>query len=133
MVNTFSRHVTSSLIRKMVTDPLWTGHLKDDCYKKNVFLAFRDGAIDFYYKGGRLFEYRNKGFGTDITYASIIDTGKAGFIYEENLADMQLIGNFSDGYNKIKNRCKQYAGDEAQQVFSLCKESCLISKSLSNL
>jgi hypothetical protein len=126
MSGKFVRNINDSvLIDKMTDGALWKNHLKDDCEKGEVFLAIRDKAIDFYYQGGRLFRYNRKGFGTDLKYASVIDTEKEGLIFEEKLQDFKLIPDFASGYNQIKDKCKNYANDEAKSVASLYgKHSC---------
>jgi hypothetical protein len=126
MNDKFVRNVDDGLINNLKAEPLWKNHLEPDCKKGEVFLAIRDKAIDFYYQGGRLFKYANNGFGTDLKYASVIDTNKEGLISENKLQEFELIKEFASGYSKIKDRCKNYANDEAKSVSSLySKYSCV--------
>jgi hypothetical protein len=122
----FNRNTDGSLITEMKATALWKKHLESDCANGKVFLAIRDKAIDFYYKGGRLFRFDKNGYGTDLKYASVIDTDKAGFIPESKLGDLKPIKDFSSGYEHIKDRCKNYANHEAKSVASLySKYSCV--------
>jgi len=115
MAEKFSRHV-DSITAFMDTD-LWKNKLSADCLNGNVFLAIRDNYISFYYKGGGLFEFRSKGFSTDVKYAAVIDKPLEGQIDEKSLPNAKLVDNFLDVYDRIKENCKDYsAKSEAQGV-----------------
>ena len=77
-----------------------------DCSNGSVFLALRHNYISFYYKGGGLFEFRNKGFSTDVKYAVMINEPFEGKIYENQLSKASLTDNFLNGYDRIKKNCE---------------------------
>jgi hypothetical protein len=108
--NQFSRHVDPALIKKLMADELWKNKLEDDCRKNKVFLAIRPGYISFYYKGGGLFKFDNKGFSTHVSYSVILDKSdlKDDYIYEDYLDNAKLIKEFNMGYDSIKKNCELY-------------------------
>ncbi len=108
----FERQFNSHAIESL---KLFNEKLKPDILKGVVFSAIRGDYIDFYYKGGRLFTFRNA-FSTHKKYASVIKS-KKDYISESDLhQDVQLIHNFIDGYEQIKENCSLYAGEEAKGV-----------------
>ena len=106
MAKQFSRQVDDGLIANLKKTNLWTKKLEADCIKGNVFLAIRDDCISFYHKGGGFYNFRKKGFSTNVQYAVTID--KEGYIYENCLGNA-VISNFFDGYDRIKKNCEQYS------------------------
>ena len=87
-----------------------------------VFPAVRDELIDFYWGGGKLFSYKPKsGFETHHKYASVMVCNIGDYISEYALqnGELQLIQNFCEGYERIKENCERYSGVEALGVSSL--------------
>ena len=120
----FKRHVDEDLIKKLIDQPLWKDKLKNDCNKGEIFLAIRDGSIGFYYKGGRLFEFKGNSLKTHIKYASVIETtDENNYVSQEKLKDKKLICDFIKGYNGIKRNCELYSGEEAKGVSYLYQNS----------
>lgn len=80
-----------------------------------VFPAVRNNSIDFYYKGGKLFTYdKRNGFTTHHKYASVIRySAKKPYITDK---DLQAVGSFEEGYERIKENCSLYTGVEAAGV-----------------
>lgn len=114
-----------NLIQSLVKEPLFAE------IKKDSFLALRKDRIDFYYKGGKLFSYDNKGFSTHIKYASVIDAIKGDYVTEKSLKTADLIKNFSQGIKRIKENCKNYADKEAKGVADIySKHSYLKNKEI---
>ena len=129
----FNRHVTDDLIRSLKEQPLWQEKLKGDCEAGNVFLAIRKDRIGFYHKGGRLFEFDGQSFSTHVKYASVIDTDE-NYVTQDQLKEMRVIPNFLARYDRIKENCALYSGDEAEGVSNLyAKSSYLCSESISVL
>jgi hypothetical protein len=128
IIKSFRRQVSKSLIEQLKSDPLFVEHLLPDITnskrKERVFPAIRNGRVDFYYAGGKLFSYREgKGFSTHVKYAAVL-TGVAGdYITEGELKDACVIRDFRSGYQSIKANCARYAGIEAAGVADLCARS----------
>jgi len=108
------------LIEKLKGTKLYNEVLKNDVVEGDVFLAFRDNRIDFYYEGGKLFSFENKGFSTHIKYALVIDRSDdkspKNYVTETDLKTALLSSDFYNGRDDIKKNCKMYAGDEAKGV-----------------
>jgi len=103
---------------KLSESSLFKNCLKPDCTdavngRKRVFPAIRDGNIDFYYRGGRLFKFDGNNFKTNTKHASVIAGGYSGDIVESKLKDLKLISSFEEGYERVKENCSKYAGKEA--------------------
>lgn len=113
----FQRKVSRELIEKLKKEPLFN-KLKND---REVFPAVRDGSINFYYGGGRLFSYDGR-FRTHHKYASVIKTPVKGRtdVTELDLKAKPLVESFMEGYDRIKENCINYAGDEARGVAEMC-------------
>ncbi len=97
--------------------------LKNDIKKGVVFSAPRNGYLNFYYKGGRLFEFRKGEFKTHIKYASVITKNKHNaltndqyYVTSADLANITFLGDFAQDYKRIKENCALYAGDESAGV-----------------
>jgi hypothetical protein len=139
MSEKFIRSVDSNLIKNLKSERLWSGFLCDDCKKGKVFLAIRDKAIDFYYKGGRLFRYTSKGFGTDVKYATTLqkknglanyDLFKEGTVYESELKNLKPVSKFTKNYEKVKQNCKNHnKNSEASLVSNLYHKYSYLSNS----
>jgi len=108
-----SRTIPTSLLDSLRAEPLYKNHLKGDIQSGEVFPAFRRNRIDFYYKGGKLFQYDGK-FATHIKFASVIIPSKPkDYVTETDLSSTIVpLSNFSEGYSRIKENCKLYSGDE---------------------
>ena len=114
-------------INELKETKLFKERLSCDINKGVVFPAIRNGYIDFYYKGGRLFKYDQKtGFETNIKYVSLIESEK-NYIFENELCNVKKIENFTDQYDKVKELCEKFAGVEAKGVSSLYSKYSSIS------
>jgi hypothetical protein len=91
---------------------------------RDVFPAIRNNRIDFYHKGGKLFSYNeNDGFSTHHKYASVVQKLSNSDYLTQN--DLRAINDFEQGYERIKENCSRYSGDEAQGVARIYgKYSC---------
>lgn len=118
----FERRFTD--IEKLKTAPLFQHCLLPDIINRfekrpdryrDVFPAVRKDRIDFYYKGGKLFTYNGKmGFRTHHKYASVIKYNDENPYVSD--ANLQVIDNFIEGYERIKENCSLYSGIEANGV-----------------
>lgn len=108
----------------LLQEKLYQSRLACDLENGIIFPAFRNGLLSFY-KAGLLFTYRPTGgknaFSTHYKYASVIEKPKG----TDYVVDGQLtpVSGFSDAYERIKENCLLYAGDEAIGVSSLYKFS----------
>lgn len=111
----FNRNLSRITIDRLLGNKLFTDKLRPDIEKGTVFPAIRGDYLDFYYKGGNLFSYQ-KEFSTHIKYASVIKS-KSDYISESDLRQkIELILDFSDGYERIKENCSLFSGVEAEGV-----------------
>lgn len=111
----FKRNLRSITIDRLQGNKLFAERLRPDIEKGTVFPAIRGNYLDFYYKGGKLFSYQ-KEFSTHKKYASAIKS-KREYISELDLQQkIELITNFFDGYEQIKENCSLYSGVEAEGV-----------------
>jgi hypothetical protein len=121
MKGQFKRFFSPNSIAKIKKDVFYLSKLQSDVkfinknkIQSNVFPAIREGSLDFYYKGGKLFGYDDsKGFKTHAKYAAVINTPNNDYIYDKDLCKHKLISNFSNEYNRIKENCNLYSGIEA--------------------
>jgi len=125
--NPFVRKFSEDAVSALKKTPLFQGHLRSDivggeCKGKHfVFPAVRNEEIHFYWGGGRLFSYKmSSGYSTNQKFASVL-IGKDGDISEDilNSPAVRLIEDFCEGYDRIKENCKNYSGLEALGVSSL--------------
>ncbi len=116
----FERNLDNVTINGLLGNKLFTEKLCPDIEKGTVFPAIRGEYLCFYYKGGNLFSYTNKkGFSTHKKYASAIRSG-SDYISESDLHQkVEVITNFFDGYEEIKENCSLYSGVEAEGVSRL--------------
>jgi len=118
----------------LLDSSLFKDHLLKDLSEKvprqlGVFPAVRNNRIDFYYRGGKLFEFKNGKFKTHYKYASVIDGAVKDYLDQENLRKHKLISSFKEGYKRIKENCSRYSGVEAEGASELYgKHSYLLSK-----
>lgn len=122
----FVRTLKRGLLQSLKKEALFKNKLKKDCQSQKVFLALRNVNIDFYHKGGRLFEFDQRGFHTHLKYAAVIPKQGKDYLTEKELskpkAKYQLASNFIKSYSRIKENCSNYSGKEALGV------SCLYHK-----
>ncbi|HSA05993.1 MAG TPA: hypothetical protein P5556_02310 [Candidatus Gastranaerophilales bacterium] len=120
----FKRELDSELINRLKSEKLFGDNLLPDIHKGIVFLAIRNNEVHFYYRGGRLFKYTNKGFFSNIKYVSVADTSIEGDVPEKELGKIELIRNFTNGYDRIKENCAKYNyNSESCRVSDLYKYS----------
>ena len=111
------REVNTSLIEQLQRHALFQSKLKTDVSSGDVFMAIRNQRIDFYHKGGKLFTYDGK-FKTHIKFASVCRLKKEdekNYVTQEDLA-APLKCDFIEDYNRIKENCAIFAGQEAEGV-----------------
>lgn len=114
----FLRAFDTTGVSLLSENPLFRSKLMPDIMDGTVFPAIRGRYIDFYYKGGRLLKFR-KEFCTHKKYASIIRS-KGDYLTESDLQqNVELIRDFSEGYDSIKENCSLYQGVEAAGVSSV--------------
>ena len=125
----FKRCLNSKLVDDLKSQPLYKEKLLPDIRKCVIFPAIRNGKVDFYYKGGRLFEYASNKFTSNIKYAFIPNCNKSGDIDENFLKNTVHCEKFIDGYERIKEYCAKYnEGSEAEFVSRLYKDYSYFSK-----
>jgi hypothetical protein len=111
----FKRNLSSTLITKLQAEPLYQ-ILKPEIYDQIIFPGIRNNLIDFYYKGGRLFKFDDRGFQTHIKYAAVIEKDTKDYLTEKELVNYKLATDFIKNYQRIKENCSKYAGIEANGV-----------------
>lgn len=127
MASKFTRKASAQLITKLRGEPLFKNKLLNDCMNEKVFMAIRNEVIDFYYKGGRLFEYDFKdGFKTHIKYAAVIDY-KVEYLTQTALSK-PVKPDFLKHYERIKENCSKYSGIEALGVSDIYHKHSYLSK-----
>lgn len=112
----FERKLEKSVIDEFIKSNLWVNCLEDDCKKQNIFLAIRNNSIGIYHKGGRLFGFDKNVFKTHLKYASVIDNSDKDYLTEIELSKKNLISDFTNNYQGIKENCNLYSGIEAKGV-----------------
>ncbi len=129
-VSSFKRFFSDDLIDNLKTEQTLYPLLLQDIQKGIVFPCIREGRIDFYHKGGKLFQYDRNGFKTHIKYASVIEKNKRDYLTENELGSCQLVSDFVKGYGRIKENCKNYSGVEGVGVSDIySKQSYIFKKS----
>lgn len=126
----FERRIAKSAIMRLHEESLFTNRLKKDVEKGDVFLAIRKDTIHFYHAGGRLFEFKPEdGFKTHNKYASVF-RGRSSqkYIPESSLKTVEPIQTFDEGYNRIKENCAHYAGEERASVSTLCRNFSYVNQ-----
>jgi hypothetical protein len=116
--STFKRELSQKVIDKLNSELLFKQHLLPDIRKGDVFPAIRgNDRIDFYHKGGKLFQFDNNGFTTHIKYAAVINSQNKNYYLSENdLKNFNLTFDFHKNYDRIKENCSKYSGNEAEGV-----------------
>ncbi len=116
----FKRDLSQSLINNLLKNKLFNEHLLEDIKKCEVFPAVRNNYIDFYYRGGRLFQFTNNSiFKTHYKFASVIEKENRAYLSENELSSCRLIKNFGANYSRIKENCSNYSGIESIGVANL--------------
>lgn len=118
----FNRIFDSALISALKKNKLFNDRLLPDIKEGNVFPAIRKHNIDFYYKGGRLFQYDKNGFKTNIKYASVLSDPNKSYLNEAELKKYKFDDTFYDNYPRIKENCANYSGVEAIGVSHLYQQ-----------
>ena len=121
MSNAFRRNLSAEIVNNLTRSNLYVDKLLPDIVSGEVFPAIRRDRIDFYHGGGKLFSYNGNEFSTHIKYASIINDYSGDYINNSQLAKLNLIPNFFEGYKRIKENCVNYAGVESNGVYNAYK------------
>ncbi len=125
----FKRNLSRKLIENLSKDKLFNNHLLNDIINREVFPAIRNNYVDFYYKGGRLFQFTNNSiFKTHYKYASVIDINNRQYLSEKELKTCTLIKDFSQNYLRIKENCSNYSGIESLGVANLYSKFSLFNR-----
>ena len=114
-ISTFKRSFSNELINILKSEHLYQ-FLLEDIKKGIVFPCIREERIDFYHKGGKLFQYDKHGFKTHIKYASVIERNNKNYLTQDQLKNCVLISDFTKGYTRIKENCKNFSGVEGTGV-----------------
>ncbi len=126
---TFKRIISEKLIKKLQEEDLFKKKLLPDIKTGDVFPAIRNQRIDFYHKGGKLFEYNEKGgFKTHIKYAAVIKNKGKDYLTKSELKAYRLPLDFSTNYDRIKENCTNYAGIENSGIANIYKEFTYFKK-----
>jgi len=134
----FKRAISFEMINSLKKERLFSENILTDIKKeKIIFPAFRKGYIDFYYKGGKLFEFGKDGWKTHIKYAPVLILEEKGkresekvYITEKDLSDVKPVKNFGEGYNRIKKNCELYSGIERSELSNLYNQNSYTNKVL---
>lgn len=136
---TFQRYFSEEDVTALKKETLFTGCIVPDVCgsfrgrgdtNRDVFPAVRQGRVDFYHRGGKLFSYSKRdGFRTHQKYASVLACPETkNYVTESELRDVRSITSFTDRipgapenrvYERIKENCALYAGGEAEAVSRL--------------
>jgi len=113
----FKRDIHEEIIKQLQKSDIYQKKILKDIKTGVILPCIRDERIDFYYGGGNLFTFDKKGFATHIKYASVYKyKGKDPYVSESEIQKMEKITSFLDGYERIKENCSLYAGDEAISI-----------------
>ncbi len=123
------RKLENQIKEKLVNSDLWINKLKFDCEKQKTFLAIRNNYVDLYHKGGRLFNFDNRGFKTHLKYAAVIESNGNDYLTESELLNCKLASNFETNYSRIKENCANYTGIEAYGVSEIYHKHSYLSDS----
>lgn len=123
------RNIDEILKNELFNSNLWISEIKNDCINQNVFLAIRNNQIDFYHKGGRLFNFDKSGFKTHFKYASVIESTGKDYLIESELRQFKLASDFKANYSRIQENCSNYTGIEALGVSDIYHKHSYLSDS----
>ena len=115
----FIRKLNPRKISSLGSEKLFRSKLQTDI---DVFPAIRNNIVDFYYKGGKLFEYKAGKFRTHFKYAILQEQIKQFEISEKSDLKIPLSIDFVTDYQRIKNNCKIYSGIEFAGVSEVYKK-----------
>jgi len=128
----FTRKIRDDTLNSFLDGKIWNEMIKQDCLNQNVFLAIRNNSLGLYHNGGLLFNFDSKGLKTHIKYAAVInskeDDDDKNYLTEEDLKNYTIRG-FKTNYERIKENCSNYSGDEAKGVSVLYHNKSYLSKS----
>lgn len=119
MANDFQRGVESKHLDKLKRSELFRDKLFPDILNREVFPAIRWKKMHFYHRGGRLFEFDRHGYLTNAKYATGFEGEQEAQVRENKLAELPPIPSFVEGYERIKELCKQYAAHEDVRISEL--------------
>ncbi len=126
----FTRNIKPELLKQLKDNKIFNDKLSPDVKSGNVFAALRNNEVDFYYKGGKLFSFNNKGLSTHVKYATTPEDNASNYVTENEFSQKcrNSIKDFNEDYDKIKNNCKLYSkGTEAACVSYLYKKYSFIN------
>ena len=108
----FTRALDEKIIKKIKGEKLFSLLLRD-IKEGTVFPAIRDNKIHFYHKGGRLFEYSEAGWVTNVFYISADRDGeKWGDFNQKSLPELAKNftekSTFAERYENIKRHCADW-------------------------
>lgn len=115
----FVRKLDPRKISSLRSEKLFCSKLQTD---KDVFPAIRNNIVDFYYKGGKLFEYRAVEFKTHFKYTILQEQIEQFEISEKSNFTVPLSVDFEVDYRRIKSNCKTYSGIESAGVSDVYKK-----------
>ena len=123
------RTIDSNLLDQFLKTDLWIEQLKKDCFQKEILFTIRENEIRLYHKGRLLFSYSNRGFKTNLKFASVIEKKDDNYIHESELKNYKLHTEFLPNYDRIKENCLNYSEKEASNVASFSERYSYLSDS----
>jgi hypothetical protein len=111
----FQRNLSAEMIQKLSESELFQ-LLRND---RSVFPALRNGYVDFYHCNGVLFRFDGK-FMTHPKYASVLAYDNKSAVCEDSLKTAKPVLNFLTGYDRMRELCGKYSGEEACGVSAIC-------------
>lgn len=117
----FVKEIKPGLLDRLKEEELFNDCLLPDVKNGLVFSSVRNGSIDFYYGGSRLFTYDSKGFSSHYKFCLVGLQQKGEYVSQSELPNFKLIADFSEGYKQIKENALLYAGVESNGVSNLYK------------
>ena len=120
-----NRQICKYVIDSLKTSKLWINCLEKDCKLGEVFLTVRNN-IRFFHKGGKLFEFDKNGFMTHTKFASVINSS-SDYLTETEFSKSRLVSSFEKGYERIKENCSKFSGDESIGVSNLYSKYSYLS------
>lgn len=121
------RNLEETLVIKLENSDLWNNQIKQDCLNQEIFCAIRKNQIDFYYKGGRLFNFDINGFKTHVKYAAVIEPNGKDYITQDDMKKFKLATDFESNYKRIKENCSKYSHVEALGVSEIYHKNSYLS------
>lgn len=121
------RKLEKNIENELVKSDLWNNQIKQDCINQEILCAIRNNQVDFYHKGGRLFNYDSRGFKTHIKYASVIESNGKDYFTQGELKQFKLASDFEANYKRIKENCSNYMGVEALGVSEIYHRNSYLS------